>query len=267
MTIFINFDVETTGQTPTHHDLLSLGAVVDVAVADDFTDLVRMPDIGEFSVNIYASGPNATGHNWDPQTKEWWHLEKNAEALAATLAEPRRDPSYAMKLFMDWIEAVQAKAEDMMTAAGRESWKKHQVINNSPCPIVFVAYPITFDLHWLRHYAFTYEYERFSKLGWSMFGGFDLLTHKSVLQQRVPHRTAGDGSLPHHKELMKPFWTPQHVALNDARAQAALFKHLLKASKEVHDAYVFERVRQGAFAPQNLPLGTIIEEDGTERPL
>lgn len=261
MTIFINFDVETTGQTPTHHDLLSLGAVADVAVADDLTDLRRVPGVGEFSVNIQMRGGP---ERWDPGTMAWWRsTDENKEALRLTLQEPRREPVFAMKLFMDWIETVRLVAEDMMTAAGRKSWEDHCLADGHHSPIVFVAYPIVFDMSWLRHYAFTYEYERFSKLGWSMFSGWDLLTHNAVLQQVVPYLTR---RIPGGREVMEPFHTPQHVALNDARAQAAMFKHMLKASKTINDGYVFQLVRQGAFVP-SLEPPQVVHADGTTEDL
>lgn len=251
MTVFISFDVETTGPSPVNHNMLSLGAVADVAVADDLTDLVRVPRIGEFSINLRERHT----HGWDSKTRDWWHHPDQAEALAATLAVPRVEPAQAMQEFMDWIARVRTAARE-----------NHATGNTSISPVVFVARPIAFDMCWLHHYAHTYVPCQFNALGRGAFSAVDIMTMLMVLQQRVPHLT----STKPFQALLDDVGGLKHTALSDAKAQAALFKQLLRAHKEVNDGYVFTLMRSGAFTVSpdaSVERPKIVYEDGTERDL
>jgi hypothetical protein len=151
--------------------------------------------VAEFTVNL-APLPGAAPH---PRTMTWWAGFPDALALAREAPE---DPATAMPRYAKWLRDL-------------------------PGRIVFVGQPAAYDFMWVYWYL-----QRFC--GDSPFGhsALDVKTYAMALL-RQPYRDCIDGALPAAWRDPLPAEHMAHVALDDARAQGALFCNILRANAAV----------------------------------
>ena len=133
--------------------------------------------------------PGATGH---PETMKWWEGQKEAwDACRENL----RSPEEAMPEYCAWVEAL-------------------------PGTPVFVAYPATFDFTYVYWYLI-----KFAGRSPFTFAGLDIKSYAMAVLGKPFHETV--------KRNMPEDWFDDlphtHIALDDARAQGALFCNILAA--------------------------------------
>jgi hypothetical protein len=198
MTIYINFDVETTGPVPGLHSMLSFGAV-----AHRDSD---WREVDYYSINIQEM----EDAGWDVDTRRWWASPERLDAWTKTTAAPRFSPLLAMERVCVFLEALRRDFPD----DGR---------------LIFVAYPITFDFAFLNYYMHRFCPNRWRALmfnkhiGWS---GMDI--------QTLAMCTTGKSFGGAVKKNWPKDWTTEdyphtHVAVEDARGQAYSFKRMMES--------------------------------------
>lgn len=197
MTIWLSFDVETTGPVPGVHAMLSFGIEAILQEEREFRP------IGCIERNMSM----VQGQEWDPSTYEWWHSEEQADALEF-LKDRRYHPGTAMRDLLRFLENL---------PAGHAH--------------VWAAYPATFDMPFIRYYA-----HRFMPRGsWQdLYMGddimqgiacFDMGSFAAPLLECDYHDVS--------KSRMPVHWTDHvnphpHVAIHDARYQAKMLIAMLK---------------------------------------
>ena len=137
--------------------------------------------------------PGAAAH---PRTMTWWAGFPDALARARENPEP---PAEVMARYAAWLRAL-------------------------PGRITFVGQPAAFDFMWVYWYLMRYCDD--SPFGHS---ALDAKTYAMALLKR-PYRDCVKSALPPHWRDPLPH---THVALDDAREQAALFCNLLRANGAV----------------------------------
>jgi len=146
--------------------------------------------VGTFTANLETL-PGAQAH---PDTKAWW--DKNPDAWAAC-RQDLKDPSIAMKEYVDWVY-------------------------NLPGKPVFVGYPAAYDFMFVYWYMIKFVDESpFSH------SALDIKTYAmAVLKKGYREST---------KRNMPKQWFDKlphtHVALDDAIEQGALFCNILAKSQ------------------------------------
>jgi hypothetical protein len=205
MTIYINFDIETTGTVPGLHSMISFGAIAH-----------RDPDflcLGHFEVNMQEM----EDAGWDQDTMNWWASKEQAEAYAITTGGQRWLPEVAMVQILNWLECL-LKGEGDGIADG---------------PIVFVAYPANFDMSFFNYYMQRFVSKRWRELtfnkdvGWSCM---DILTMASMLLNK-PYLESTKRSWPEEWSMTNPM---PHTALEDARTQSHTFVQMMRTMRGLH---------------------------------
>jgi len=141
----------------------------------------------EFSANFHKL-PFSKEH---PDTMKWWR--GFPEAYNATRVNCE-EPIHGMERFVDWVYNL----------PGRR--------------VVFVAYPAGFD--WPFVYYYMKEFATISPFGFSCL---DMKSY-AMAKLNVPFRGVSKRSMP--KEWFTGLPEHTHVALDDAREQAALFQRM-----------------------------------------
>ena len=200
MTIYVNFDIETTGPVPGLYSMVSFGAIAHQDNPEgDFTPLEQ------FEINI----KEMVGADWDPDTRKWWESPEQAQAHRRTFMEPRVHPDIAMEEICEWLSSLAKRGG----------------------PIVFVAYPATFDMSFLNYYMQrfapkTWKELTFNKLvGWSCM---DILTMASMLLNQ-PYLSSTKSHWP--KQWVSDNALP-HTALSDALSQAESFIAMMRTMRQ-----------------------------------
>jgi DNA polymerase III alpha subunit (gram-positive type) len=205
MTIYVSFDIETTGMVPGLNSMLSLGAIAYQDHEGGYEP------IGEYYERLYMLPESA----WDPSTKEWWDKPEQKDALAEVTAEPRILPEHFAHDFGKWLEARFRLYEG---------------------PLVFVAYPATFDFGFLNYYMHRFAPELWRQtayhpgIGWTCL---DMLTLASALVNK-PYLSARRKSWP--QEWLPPKQPFTHHALEDARHQGYSFLKMMQELPKLHRA-------------------------------
>jgi DNA polymerase III alpha subunit (gram-positive type) len=153
-------------------------------------------EIASFSANLDTLD-GAAGH---PDTMAWWQTQTKAWAACHTNPEP---PTTVMLRYEQWLSSL-------------------------PGACVFVGYPVAFDfmfVHWYLH--------RF--VGRSPFShsALDLKTMAMILLNSR-YREATKRHMP--RRWFAPDAGNHHVAVDDARAQGALFVSMLKEWRALRSA-------------------------------
>jgi len=204
---FVSFDVETTGPVPGLHSMVSLGAVRGTVDSGRQAHFPLNASHAEFEAAI-APLEDA---GWDEDTKAWWfHPERDAarEHVFGPIKAGRADqPEEAMLRLCAWLEKAREEGG---------------------APLVFVAYPATFDFAFLNYYMHRFCPRRWKELhkGFPGFACFDMLTYASA-ELRVPVLEATRRNWP------AAWKAPQHVAhtaLRDAHDQGISFVEMLKGA-------------------------------------
>jgi hypothetical protein len=134
--------------------------------------------------------PGAKG---DPKTMEWWQGQQKAWEASRQNCE---DPEIAMKRYLAWLKGL-------------------------PGTPVFVGYPVTFDFMFVYWYLIKFTGESpFS------FSGLDIKTYAMAVLKRE-YRKSSKHDMPKEWFDDSPH---NHVALDDAVEQGALFCNMLKAN-------------------------------------
>lgn len=135
------------------------------------------------------------GAKADPKTAAWWKTQKAAWAACRKDPEP---PETAIPRYAQWLKALPGKP-------------------------VFVAYPAGFDFSFAYWYLMRFAGESpfsFSALDIKSFAMAELgLDFRDVIKHRLPK--SWFDPLPHN-----------HIALDDAIEQGALFCNMLAASRQ-----------------------------------
>jgi len=199
MTIYVNFDIETTGSVPGLYSMVSFGAIAHQHNPE--SDFVTL---GQFEINI----KEMEDADWDPSTRAWWESPEQAKAFEHTFAAPQVHPDIAMEEICAWLFSL-AKYGG---------------------PIVFVAYPATFDMSFLNYYMQrfvpkTWKELTFNKMvGWSCM---DILSMASMLLNE-PYLSSTKRHWP--EEWVSENVLP-HTAMSDARSQAESFVAMMRARR------------------------------------
>lgn len=185
--IFFVTDIETDGPDPGIHSMVSLASV---ACSSDGTHL------GHLALNIQP----VDGHESDAGTMAWWATEP--AAWAATL-QNRLPPHSAMVQFVDWVRSY-----------GRDA--------------VFVSYPLTFDGIWVDWYLRRFANFRLLRAPRSedrLFsgGGLDLASF-AMGRTGLSYNAC---TKKHYPEIWFGGHLHSHVALDDAKGYASLFRRFL----------------------------------------
>lgn len=151
--------------------------------------------ISTFSRNLNLL-PNA---KQDPDTMAWWYQERNRDAWNAH-RKNTFNPSTAMHEYVKWIKGL----------------------SGNP---VFVAYPAGFDFTFIYWYLMKFVGESpFS------FSAIDIKTYAMSLLD-LPYRQCTKKNMP--KSWFDPSVTHDHIAINDAIEQGALFCNMLAYRKDL----------------------------------
>jgi hypothetical protein len=150
-------------------------------------------ELSSFSANLDTL-PGATGH---PDTMAWWQGQPDAWRACRTNLQ---SPAAAMKRYADWLSSL-------------------------PGACVFVGYPVAFDfmfVHWYLH--------RFEGRSPFSHSALDLKTMAMMLL-RSRYREATKRHMP--RRWFAPDAGHHHVAVDDARAQGALFVSMLREWRQL----------------------------------
>lgn len=148
-----------------------------------------LPDKTELG-SFSANLEQLEGAGQHPDTMAWWETQPEAWAACRIDLEP---PAAAMERYATWLEALPGRP-------------------------VFVAYPVTFDFMYVTWYL-----QRFAGRNPFSHSGLDLKTLAWAMLDRPFSEVS--------KRMMPQGWFDplphDHVALNDARSQGAMFCNML----------------------------------------
>jgi hypothetical protein len=181
--VVVSVDIETTGPSPARGSMLSLGAVAYHGVEE----------LGRFYETIYE----VTARHAD--TMRWW------EGFPAAWAEATKaplNPDTVMKLFADWLEALNRFQERK----------------------VFIAWPAGFDWGFVNHYFWKYVGK--NPLGYSPLC---LKSYAAGVLRAPALLTGSRDSFP--ADWIVPSEFPHH-ALHDAVAQGRIWLNIRRAATE-----------------------------------
>jgi hypothetical protein len=209
--IWLSFDVEATGPCPGIHAMLSIGVVA--LVRNSRTK--EWTEVGEFEANLTIPSDLI----WDQDTSRWWLTHPSA------YAEHRKslvDPEEAMSNLCDWLHSIRMAEAEL---------KK----------FVWVAYPATFDMPFLNYYMHRWASERWVELAeddvMQRVACFDLGSAASMVLPADFH-DVGKSTMP---ASWKGYKNPHpHVALEDAREQAALMQAIVDEQNPLFSGKVDE---------------------------
>jgi hypothetical protein len=201
MTIYLSFDVETTGPVPGLHSMVSFGAV---ALRSGKWELV-----GTIGSSI-ALLPDA---GWDVDTEAWWYQPSLDQARQATFGPLKRgeadQPGPAMLRICAWLEDL-AKEHD-----GE--------------PLVFVACPAVFDFAFLNYYMHRFcarRWTRLRKLQPNTSISYSCLDMKSLAVALLGPQGADRKNWP--ESWLASHLPITHEALDDARSQGFTFVQMMQ---------------------------------------
>jgi DNA polymerase III epsilon subunit-like protein len=148
-------------------------------------------EVGVFSATLQP----LEGATPDPDTLAWW--KGQPEAWDAATRDPR-PPAEVMREYAAWVRAL-------------------------PGAPVFVAYPAAFDFMWVHWYLVRFA-------GGDPFGhsALDVRSFAMAVLRRS-YRQSGKDRMPRH--WFAPELPHTHQALDDARAQGALFCAMLRENR------------------------------------
>lgn len=204
--LWLSFDVEASGPVPGLHSMLSIGIVALLDNCDG-------TDLGEAS-SFYTVLRPLDDTTWDPKTRRWFAQEQMA-AYKELMPEHQIEPSLAMLDLIEWLEALKSDFPDY----------DH----------IWTAWPIAFDMPFLRYYMQRFEKERWEKLyGAERFCGHDMKTLASDVTGIRYTEVSSSEYAQEFVEEKNPF---PHHALHDARHQGLILtKLLLTQWRQRHDA-------------------------------
>lgn len=193
--LWLSFDVEASGPVPGLHSMLSIGVVAllddgdgDLGEADTFYSVLRMLD----------------DTTWDPDTKRWFTEEQPRAYREVTLRNV--SPMVATCDLINWLEELRNDFPDY----------DH----------VWTAWPIAFDMPFLRYYMQRFQKERWEKLyGSERFCGHDMKTLASDVTGIRYSSVSSSEYAKAHVEAENKF---PHCALHDAEFQGHILASLLK---------------------------------------
>ncbi|MBP9682341.1 MAG: 3'-5' exoribonuclease [Bacteriovorax sp.] len=147
--------------------------------------------LGEFEANLHL----IHGAKSDPKTMSWWNERENSSAFATTRVN-LKSADEAMPDYLKWIESLPGRP-------------------------VFVAYPLAFDFMFVYWYLLRFA-------GRSPFAhrGLDIRSY-AMGMLNIGFFEASKENYP--KEWFDPL-PETHIALDDARAQGALFINMINAN-------------------------------------
>lgn len=199
--IWLSFDVEATGPCPGIHAMLSIGVVA--FVRDPQSREWR--NLGTFTGNFQVPEDLV----WDEDTAKWWEQWPEAYSAHRGGHFGPSDPHDVMEGLCAWLEEIRA---------GEPDWK----------PLTWVAYPAAFDMPFVNYYAHRFAPESWHKLAkddvMQRVACFDIGSAAAVLLGIAP-LDVGKSRMPDHWKAYENK-TP-HVALADAKEQAAMIKAIL----------------------------------------
>lgn len=189
--LIVSVDIETTGGTPYNGEMISIGAVV----LDGEPGSLIVPDIDSswcFQANLQrVNGRSEAG------TMKWWEQYPYQLSLAL---DDAMHPKQAMTEFVDFLESFRRK-------------------------VIFAAWPAAFD--WAFVNCYMWHYVGRNPFGYSPFciKNFALGKYNNVEAILGSRKDAElpDGLIVTPEELS----LNEHIALNDAYAQAHIITRLL----------------------------------------